>query len=109
MSNTRRNRQMLRQSLTQHVFHYYEELRLTMSDEEAKQVTADIIEESLSSFIGENTPAGNLSFLLEELKVEWLEKEKLAIKEKDYDMQLKAMDILQSIKILSTLEEKERD
>lgn len=104
MSETRRVRHELRSSFTQHLYHYYEELRRTNSDADAKRIVLQTSEDVLKPFRGgDKLP---LSSLLDELENEWLIKEKEAVKTKDYDIQYQASDVLQAIKVLKTLPDK---
>lgn len=101
MSETRRIRHELRASFTQHLYHYYEELRRTNTDSEAKSFVLEAGLDVLKPF--REGDELSLSLSLQKLEKKWLEKEKEAIKQKDYDTQYQASDILQAIKTLKML------
>lgn len=90
----------LRQTLTQFLYSHYEILSKQYSEDEAKEITFQVAEELLAPFVKKG--AGQISYysLLNDWKEEWENKEKESIKKKDYELQEKALDILNGINIL---------
>ena len=109
MSETRRVRSLLRQSLSQHILHYYEELCKTNSEQDAKEIVVQEMNDLIDSFT-DRKEADSVSFLsaMDALREEWLKKETDARKQEDYDTLLYAGEVLDAIKIVS-LETKERE
>ena len=108
MSETRRTRQQLRQSLVQHTFHYYEELTRTQSASDAKRQVREVAEEALAPFTG-GPLGGPLFTVLKDWESEWLEKEKVAREQKDVDTQYLAADVLDALWILTPLAKEKED
>lgn len=103
MSDTRRTRSSLRQSLIQHLFHYYEELKTTTSEEEAKKTILFELESFYKMFNNKEETL-NVSFLssIDELEKEYVLNSKKAMAEKDYDMIYYSEDVLKSLKIVKS-------
>ena len=90
----------LKSVLTQFLYGYYEEATKSYSEENAKKLTYEAALDLLRPFMIQEPGKASLSILLSEWEDEWLEKESVAIKNKDYDTQEQALDILGGIKLL---------
>ena len=99
MSETRQSRKLLRESLVQHTFHYFDELKKTNSESDARSFVLKEIAELQTLFSKEETQVSFLSALKEKEKY-WQNKSKSAEKEKDIDGALYANEILGAINLL---------
>lgn len=99
MSETRQSRKLLRESLVQHTFHYFNELKKTNSESDARSFVLKEIAELQTLFSKEETQVSFLSALKEKEKY-WQGKSKQAEKEKDIDSVLYANEILGAINLL---------
>ena len=106
MSETAHIRKELRQSLVQHVFHYYEELKKTNSEEQAKKIVSEEVHNLLSMFSKEEANVSFLSDLAERENV-WLGRNKKAVTEKDVDTIFYSEDVLKAIKLVKTATKEE--
>ena len=99
MSETRQSRKLLRESLVQHTFHYFDELKKTNSESDARSFVLKEITELQTLFSKEETQVSFLSALKEKEQY-WQNKSKTAEKEKDIDGALYANEILGAINLL---------
>lgn len=99
MSETRQSRKLLRESLVQHAFHYFNELKKTNSESDARSFVLKEIAELQTLFSKEETQVSFLSALKEKEKY-WQSKSNQAEKEKDIDGVLYANEILGAINLL---------
>ena len=99
MSETRQSRKLLRESLVQHTFHYFDELKKTNSESDARSFVLKEITELQTLFSKEETQVSFLLALKEKEKY-WQNKSKTAEKEKDIDGALYANEILGAINLL---------
>lgn len=99
MSETRQTRKQLRESLVQHTFHYFEELKKTNSDTNARKIVISEINDLRALFLEEETSVSFLS-VLEEQESHWLDKNKESLKTQDIDTQFYSEDVLSAIKLL---------
>ena len=99
MSETRQSRKLLRESLVQHTFHYFDELKKTNSESDARSFVLKEITELQTLFSKEETQVSFLSALKKKEKY-WQNKSKTAEKEKDIDGALYANEILGAINLL---------
>lgn len=98
----------LRQGLTQYVFQYYKEIEGLEGTEEAKRHVRSTVSSLLQPFTGGPLEKESLFSLLEDWQTHWLKEELVAIKQKDYETQDKAITILNALKVLLPYA-KERD
>lgn len=107
---SQKNLTELRNVLTQFLYGYYEELTKKYHQDRAKAMTFSVANELLEPFMPHSVGGISYYSLLSKWEQEWKEKEKVAIKEKDYDTQEKAMDILIAIRsLLPYAKEKDDD
>ena len=99
MSETRQSRKLLRESLVQHTFHYFDELKKTNSESDGRSFDLKGITELQRLFSKEERQGCFLSAVNEKEKY-CQNKSKTAEKEKDIDGALYANEILGAINLL---------
>ncbi len=99
MSDTRQMRKLLRESLVQHSFHYFEELKKTNNEKDARRIAVEEIDALRALFSQEEGPV-SLLMELEKQEAFWLDKDKKAIAEKDIDTRFYAEEVLSAINVL---------
>lgn len=99
MSDTTTVRSQLRQSLVQHIFHYFDELKKTNSEESARKIVFEELNKMKQMFGEEEA---SVSFLTELLEQEdyWKEANKQARTKKEVDRMYHSEEVLSSIKLL---------
>lgn len=100
MSDTTNIRSQLRQSLVQHIFHYFDELKKTNSEDNARRIIFEELNKMKQMFGGEEA---SVSFLTELLEQEdyWNQANRKARTEKDVDRMYHSEEVLTSIKLLT--------
>lgn len=100
MSETTTTRSQLRQSLVQHIFHYFDELKKTNSEENARKIVFEELNKMKQMFGEEEA---SVSFLTELLEQEdyWKAENKQARTKKDVDRMYYSEEVLSSIKVLN--------
>lgn len=100
MSDTTTTRSQLRQSLVQHIFHYFDELKKTNSEENARKVVFEELNKMKQMFGKEEA---SVSFLTELLEQEdyWKDANKQARTKKDVDRMYHSEEVLSSIKLIT--------
>lgn len=88
-----------RKSLVQHLFHYYGELKKGQSEQEAKKLVLDEIDELKKAFGGESSSISFFNNLIMEEQV-WLDQNKKAVQEKNIEQQFYTEEVLNAFKVL---------
>lgn len=99
MSQTELSQKEWRQSLAQHLFHYYGEMKRDYSDSDARTLVLNEIDELKKAFAGGSSSVSFLSDLEAEEK-KWLSRNKAAVQKKDAEEQYYTEEVLNAFKVL---------